>query len=303
MVQLVVDSGCDLPDEFLRKFSISVLPHSVTVGKDAFGDQRNRAQMSHFYSLSLMDRSRHISTGPASTEEIEKNLRGLLEKDRREMVVQTINGNNSPTIDNAREAVRNLSGKVGEKAERMEIYTVDSHTVFAGQGLLAIYTQALIEKGLPAAEVAARAEEFTQCIDGYAAVRDVYYLRERARSKNENHISWLKATLARRLDLHPILHMHRDGSDVRDTLRGFDSCTEGMFELAAEHIREGKLRVPMMVVSIAGRLEDLASAKGFAELEAVARAHKVKIYKAVMSLSGGINLGPGTIALALAIKG
>ena len=35
-------------------------------------------------------------------------------------------------------------------------------------------------------------------------------------------------------------------------------------------------------------------------LEQVAREHKVKVYKTVMSLSGGINLGPETVALALA---
>lgn len=298
MVHLVVDSGCDLPDEFLRKYAVSVLPHSITVGKDTFADQRNRAQMSHFYSTSLVDRSHHISTGPASAGEIERVLREQLAKDRRELVVQTINGNNSPTIDNTREAVRNL----GSDAQGGEIHTVDSHTVFSGQGLLAIYTQALIAKGLPATEVAARAEAFTHSIEGYAAIRDVYYLRERARSKNENHISWLKATLARRLDLHPILHMHRDGSDVHDTLRGFDTCTETLFAMAADSIREDRLRVPMMVVSIAGSLQELNRARGFADLEAVARQYGVKIYQSVMSLSGGTNLGPGTVTLALPAK-
>jgi len=208
-----VDSGCDLPDEFLRKFSIPVLPHSISVGKDTFGDQRNPAQMGHFYSLSLVDRSHQISSGPASSAEIERILRAQAEKGCREFIVQTINGANSPTLQNTRAAAE-----------------------------------------------------------------------------------------ARHLNLHPILSMHRGGSTVTDTLRGYDTCTEALFALAAEQIRAQALLVPIVVVSIAGQLRDLARTAGFAALEKVAQEHGVKVYPAVMSLPGGINLGPGTVALALASK-
>ncbi|MBB3061787.1 fatty acid-binding protein DegV [Microbulbifer rhizosphaerae] len=142
---------------------------------------------------------------------------------------------------------------------------------------------------------------FSRKIHGYAAIRDVYYVRERARNKNEKSISWLKAIAARHLDMHPILSMHGDGSTVADTLRGYDNCTEALFKLAADRIQAGDLLVPMVVVSIAGKLEQLPEMAGFAELEQVSREHKVKIYRSVMSLSGGINLGPGTVSLALAV--
>ncbi|WP_323847241.1 DegV family protein [Microbulbifer magnicolonia] len=301
MVQLVVDSGCDLPDDFLRKFTIPVLPHSVGVGEDTFGDQRNPAKMNHFYSMSLVDRSRHIVTGPAPTEEIGSILRSLVNKGCKDIVVQTINGTNSPTYKNARTAARVLLNS-DDAGDDVAIHTVDSRTLFSGQGLLALYSLMLIRKGLSGAEVANKAEEFSHRIHGYAAINDVYYVRERARSKNENSISWLKATAARHLDLHPILSMHRDGSTVTDTVRGYDNCTEALFKLAIDKIRAGELQVPMVVVSIAGRLENLEQVPGFAELEKVAGEHNVKVYRSVMSLSGGINLGPGTVALALASK-
>ncbi|WP_346839364.1 DegV family protein [Microbulbifer sp. SAOS-129_SWC] len=298
MVQLVIDSGCDLPDEFLRKFSIPVLPHSISVGKDTFGDQRNPAQMAHFYSLSLVDRSRQITSGPASSEEIERILRAQVDRGCREIVVQTINGANSPTLQNARTAVEALR----RDGIEVPMHTQDSHNLFAGQGLLALYTLTQIRKGLSAAEVAERAQEFSNNIHGYAAIRDVYYVRERARSKNENSISWLKATAARHLDLHPILSMHRDGSTVTDTLRGYDKCTEALFNLAVERIEAGQLLAPMVVVSIAGQLKDLPHTPGFATLQKAAQAHGVKVYQSLMSLSGGINLGPGTVSLGLASK-
>ncbi|WP_250463671.1 DegV family protein [Microbulbifer litoralis] len=96
--------------------------------------------------------------------------------------------------------------------------------------------------------------------------------------------------------------MEHTGSSVTRTPRGFDQCTEALFELAADRIRAGELLVPMMVVSIAGRLEDLAKTPGFAALEQAAEEKGVKVYRSVMSLSGGINLGPGTVALALATR-
>ncbi|AOS97458.1 DegV domain-containing protein [Microbulbifer aggregans] len=298
MVQLVVDSGCDLPDEFLRKFSIPVLPHTVSVGKDTFGDQRNPAQMAHFYTLSLVDRSHQILTGPAPTGEIESIIKELVRKGRKDIIVQTINGTNSPTFANAEVAVKNLTATSAN--DEVNVHAVDSHTLFSGQGLLALYTLSLIQRGLEAGEIKKRAEEFRRNIHGYAAIKDVYYVRERARSKNENSISWFKAMAARMLKLHPILSIHHSGSTVTDTIRGFENCTQSLFQLAIDKIRAGELLMPSIVVSIAGKLQDLDKVPGFAALEQVAREHKVKVYKTVMSLSGGINLGPETVALALA---
>ncbi|WP_295804001.1 DegV family protein [uncultured Microbulbifer sp.] len=296
MVQLVVDSGCDLPDEFLRKYAIPVLPHSVTVGKDQFGDQRNPAQMSHFYSLSLVDRSRQVSSGPADEDTIEQVLNKLLAKGHKDIVVQTINAANSPTYANAEAVARKLG------TDDVQIHAVDSHTLFSGQGLLALYTLSLIQKGLSGAQIKSRAEEFGRKIVGYAAIKDVYYLRERGRQKNEKSVSWLKAFMAKSLNLHPIISMTYEGSTVADTVKEYDSCNRRLFDIAAEKIRAGQLLMPAVMVSIAGPLQDLEKTPGFRELQTLAAEHKVKLYRSVMSLSGGINLGPGTVALAFASK-
>lgn len=296
MVQLVVDSGCDLPDEFLRKYRVPVLPHSVSVGKDAFGDQRNPAQMAHFYARSLVDRSRLVNSGPAGEPEIEQVIAKLIQQGQKDIVVQTINAANSPTYANA----RNVARKLGN--DSVNIHTVDSHTLFSGQGLLALYTLSLIHKGLSGAQIKSRAEEFGRKIVGYAAIKDVYYLRERGRQKNEKSVSWLKAFMARSLDLHPILSMTWQGSAVADTVKTYESCAERLFELATDAIQGKGLLMPAIVVSIAGPLQSLESVPGFKALEKIAAAHKVKIYRSVMSLSGGINLGPGTVALAMASK-
>ncbi|WP_237060098.1 DegV family protein [Microbulbifer sediminum] len=298
MVQLVVDSGCDLPDEFLRKFSIPVLPHTVSVGKDVFGDQRNPAQMAHFYTLSLVDRSHQIVTGPAPMAEIESMLQAAIKKGHNDIVVQTINAANSPTYANAVAAAENLTTRGADGSVR--VHTVDTHSLFSGQGLLALYTLSLIRRGLDGAQVATKAEEFRRKVHGYAAIRDVYYVRKRARSKNENSISWLKAMAARLLKLNPILSMHHEGSTVTDTLRGYDRCTEALFRLAVDKIRAGELLMPIVMVSIAGKLSDLEKVPGYQLLKSVAEEHQVKIHQSVMSLSGGINLGPGTVSLALA---
>ena len=296
MVQLVVDSGCDLPDEFLRKYRVPVLPHSVSVGKDVFGDQRNPAQMNHFYTRSLVDRSRVVNSGPAGEQEIEQVLAKLIQQGHKDIVVQTINAANSPTYANAQAVAKKLGG------DAKQIHTVDSHTLFSGQGLLALYTLSLIQKGLSGAQIKSRAEEFGRKIVGYAAIQDVYYLRERGRQKNEKSVSWLKAFMARSLSLHPIVAMTYQGSTVADTVKTYDGCTQRLFELAMEKIQGDSLLMPAIVVSVAGPLSSLEKVPGFKALEKVAAEHKVKIYRSVMSLSGGINLGPGTVALALASK-
>ncbi|MFV8782107.1 DegV family protein [Microbulbifer sp. SA54] len=296
MVQLVVDSGCDLPDEFLRKYAIPVLPHSVSMGNDAFADQRNPAQMAHFYTLSLIDRSRQVATGPASEQDIEQILKRQLQLGQKDIVIQTINAANSPTFANAVNVARKLSN--GD----VQIHPIDSHTLFSGQGLLALFTLSLIQRGMTGAQIKARTEEFGRKITGYAAIRDVYYLRERGRQKNEKSVSWLKAFMARSLNLHPIIKMTHEGSSVADTVKEYDNCNRQLFDIAAEKIRAGELLMPAVVVSIAGPLKDLEKVPGFRAFEQLAQEHKVKVYRSVMSLSGGINLGPGTVALAFAGK-
>lgn len=296
MVQLVVDSGCDLPDEFLRKFKIQVLPHRVSFGNEEFADQRNPAQMNHFYSLSLVDRSRQVNTGPAGEGEIEQIISKLVQQGQKDIVVQTINAANSPTYANA----ANVAQKLGNGDQ--QIHVVDSRSVFCGQGLLALYTLSLIQKGLSGAQITSRAEEFARKITGYAAIQDVYYLRERARQKNENSVSWLKAFMARSLDLHPIIAMRHTGSEVAETVREFENCARRLFELAAEKMRAGDLLLPAIMVSIAGPLQQLDKVPGFKALEKLAAEHKVRIYRSMMSLSGGINLGPNTVALAFASR-
>ncbi|WP_406829154.1 DegV family protein [Microbulbifer sp. ARAS458-1] len=296
MVQLVVDSGCDLPDEFLRKYGVPVLPHRVSVGKDAFGDQRNPAQMSHFYSRSLVDRSRVVNSGPTGEPEIEEVISKLIRQGHTDIVIQTINAANSPTYANAVAVAKRLSG------DAVEIHTVDSHTLFSGQGLLALYTLSLIQKGLTGVQVKSRTEEFGRKIAGYAAIQDVYYLRERGRQKNEKSVSWLKAFMARSLDLHPIISMTYQGSAVADTVKTFDGSTHRLFQIAEEKMAANALLMPAVVVSIAGPLEQLDNIPGFKSFLETAAKHRVKVYRSVMSLSGGINLGPGTVALAIAAK-
>nr|WP_010131504.1 DegV family protein [Microbulbifer agarilyticus] len=296
MVQLVVDSGCDLPDDFLRKYKIPVLPHSVSVGKDQFGDQRNPAQMNHFYSLNLVGRSHQVTSGPASEDEINTILSKLLREGHKDIVVQTINGANSPTYANAVNVAKRLNN------DDAQISAVDSHTLFSGQGLLALYTLSLIQKGLTGTQIKSRTEEFGRKMVGYAAIEDVYYLRERARQKNDKSVSWLKAFFARLLDLHPIVSMTYQGTAVADTVKGYDGCTRRLFQLAEEKMAAGDLLMPAVVVSIAGPLKNLDIVPGFKEFEKVAEKHNVKIYRSVMSLSGGINLGPNTVALAVATK-
>lgn len=296
MVQLVVDSGCDLPDEILRKYAIPVLPLSVSVGTETFGDQRNPAQMAHFYSLSLADRTQQINSGPASVDAIQTVVQKQLDQGAEDIVIQTINGNNSPTYANARQVARALSN------DSKQIHAVDSHTLFAGQGLLALYTLSLIQRGLSGAQIQPRAEEFGRKITGYAAIKDVYYLRERGRQKNEKSVGLLKAVMARSFDLHPILAMDYEGSSVADTVRDYDKCTQRLFERASEEIRAGNLLMPAIAVSIAGHVDQLEKVSGFDAFIETAKEHQVKVFRSVMSLSGGINLGPGTVSLAFARK-
>jgi fatty acid-binding protein DegV len=70
---------------------------------------------------------------------------------------------------------------------------------------------------------------------------------------------------------------------------------------AIRQVEQGLLS-PYVVVSIAGDLSGLDSHEGFKALQNAATQKGVAVLSCVMGLTGGLNVGPGSICVAFAAE-
>ena len=72
-----------------------------------------------------------------------------------------------------------------------------------------------------------------------------------------------------------------------------------LFAFAVERVRAGLL-TPTLCLSYGGELEQMRALPGYAALVAACEEHHVERFETVMSLTGMINVGSGSLTLGFA---
>lgn len=299
MTRLLVDSACDLPRSVIEKANIALLPATIIYDQQSMQDYREPEQMIRLYKSGLIEKGHSSETAPTSSDDIYKILEGLIKQGESEFIIQTVNRARSPTFEHATDAIARLKKKY--PSEDLVIRLQDSRTIFTGQAVLAAHTLALLKKGVHGTQLRRVIDGLSSQVHAYQVPRDVYYLRERARKKGDNSISWFGAVIGRTLHVCPILLALDDHTFPVARVRGFDSAAETLFRHTIEKVNAGLLS-PFVAVSYAGDPSELRDIQGFAELQAAVKARKYQMIISPMSLSGGVNLGPGTLSIGFATE-
>ena len=301
-IGLVVDSGCDLPKDFIDANNILVMPVPIRIGKEIYVDDRDPQRAREFYARHEIDKSHDAETAPPSVEQIRTLLLEHAVGEFDYALVQTVPKSRSPIYDNATEAAHAiLSGykKVREAAGRegpFRIRVSDSQTLFAAQGVLAAETVRLINAGTKIGDIRQRISDLTPKTTGYAVVPDLYYVHKRARKKGDKSVGFVGALMGSALDIKPILCARRDQTFPVAKVRGFESAVEKMFAHACQCVEDGLL-TPIVCVSYAGDPDAVFQMPGFNALKAATEKHDVQLLVSHMGLTGGVNIGPGAISV------
>lgn len=306
-IGVVVDSACDLPKPFVADNRIEILPISVRIDNQTFIDDRDPGRTMDFYRTHIGDKGHNAETLPFTVDEIRDLFLNRLVVDFDYVLVQTIMKSRSPIYENATKAsfailngykqVRKSAGVEGPFALRV----MDTQQIFCGQGIIAAETIRLIQSGTPVNRIRQQIDALAPHVYSYATFPDIYYIRERARKKGDHSISWIGATLGTALDIKPIIRGFRGDTHPVAKVRGFENAVEKMFDYAVGQIQNGLL-APYLCISHAGDLEVIKSLPGYDRLEAAAQAAGVTLLPSVMSMTGGVNTGPGTVCIGLAAK-
>lgn len=307
-IGLVVDSGCDLPQEFMQEHGIVLLPIAIRLGDDSLIDAHDAEAAMEFYRNEIGSRGADADTTAYTTDQITELFLGRLVGEYDYVFCQTVMRSRSRIFENATKAsFRILSGYRSQREEAgcdspFAMRVIDTGTLFTGQGVIAAETARLIASGAGATEIRQRIDYMVSSVQAYAVPQDVYYLRARARRKGDRSLGLLGATLASAFDIKPILIGHRNATDAIAKVRGFDDAAERVLNNIRRQVIAG-LDAPFVCISYAGDLQFMHMLPGYPELVEVCEERGVTLLESVMSVTGGINLGPGTLTVAMLAKG
>lgn len=299
MTTLIVDSACDLPRSLIDKSNIRLLPATIIYDQQSLQDFRDAAQTIKLYSSGAFNKGHDSETAPTSSRDIARIIEDTISAGENDIVIQTVNRVRSPTYENAVEATSTVLKN--HPNQQLSIRVQDSRTVFTGQGVLAAHTIALINKGVSGTKLRRVIDLLSSKVHAYQVPKDVYYLRTRGRKKGDNSIGFFGAVLGRALHVSPIVLALNDQTFPVEKIRGFNNAANTLFNHTIEKVKEGLLS-PFICISIAGDPKELNTLPGFQELKLAIKARKYQLIVTPMSLSGGVNLGPGTISLAFATE-
>ncbi|MCH8552355.1 MAG: DegV family protein [Natronospirillum sp.] len=299
-VALVIDASCDLPLSLINEHDISVLPVSIFTNGRELLDWRHPDTTLSYYQEHLVDKGNEVTTQPVTTEEA---IRLLSEGPLRKadyVLVQTTSRTRSETFDRLTEAAYELNVRLKREQPQRTVRVMDSHALFAGQGLIAAHTQALIRKGLEGSQLRRAAAVVADHTHTLVIPPDLYYIRERARQRGETSITLVRALLGRTLGITPIVCGYRDNHFPAAKFKGFAAAVEGAAAQILKQVDKKALRSPYVSISYAGDLTELTQFEGVGHLRERHQAGDIRLIISTMGLAGATYLGPGAMSMGVA---
>lgn len=304
---LAIDAACDLSQDFMLQHNIAVMPITVKVDRETFMDKRDPAEMERFISKQLGSRSHTAETEPCPIEDVQKLFLEKLVLEQDCVFCLTITSTRSPINEHVNRAsfgilknyrqVREDAGIPGPFMMRV----IDTRNIFAGAAPAIYAATRMIAAGDTPAAIRERLLYIADHSYGYMLPRDLYYLRARAKKKNDHSVSLFSAMLGSALDIKPLLRCFRGETGPVGKIRGFEHGAEALFGYAAKRVRAGLL-VPMICVSYGGDISVLGTLPGYADLHSACAECGVELMEAPMSITGMVNVGEGAVTLGLAAE-
>lgn len=306
-IGIVVDSACDLPQEYLQQNDIVVLPITVRIGDAVLADHRNEEATLSFLQAHVAERGHEAETIPFTVEQIRDLFLSRLVIDYDHVYCMTITKTRSPIYDNAMQAsfailndykpVRQAAGHNSPFALRV----IDTQTLFAAQGITAVEAVRMRAADTNVQQMRTKLEYLAANSHGYMIPRDLYYLRARARTKGDRSVSFMSAALGSALDIKPVLHGHAGKTEPVAKLKGFDNAVEQMFKFAGHRVMAGLL-TPTVCLSYGGDLAEMRALPGYNRLRDVCANNNIEVFESVMSLTGMVNVGKGAVVVGFAAE-
>ncbi len=288
MIKLFADSTCDLTDEILEQYNISIAPLSINIGEKTFKDRVDIQPEEFFQRLAVLDKL-PTTAMPSPSEYIDIMEQGIKDGYKDFICINMSSG----TSGSYQSAVLAREDFLEEhKGEGIRVHVIDSKCMSHGSGYLLLKSALLIEKGASYEEIIDFNETYKTNIKHFLVVDDLDNLIKSGRLTN------VSAMIGKVLRIKPIMSM-RDGKGA------IVAKVRGRKKVLKHYINEYKLRVDKELTSfiIIGYTSDMIYAQNLKKLFEEEVQYKGDIYIMQMGVSVGTHVGLGGLSLYFIEKG
>ena len=194
--KIVVDSCCELPDQFRKDPRFEIVPLGLEVGDYRIMDDEN------FDQELFLKKVAECPVCPRSSCPSPERYMQACETEADHVYIVTLSSNLSGSHNSALLGKNLCQEKHGEK----QIHVVDSRSASRGETQIAMKAMELEEQGLPFETIVERLEAFRSGMHTYFVLDNLETLRKNGR------LTGVKALVASTLNIKPVMAGTREGT-------------------------------------------------------------------------------------------
>jgi len=276
MIRIVTDSTCDLPQHYVDRHHIQVVPIVIRFDQETFLDNVT-IDPPTFYRM-IQERQALPKTSQPSPGDFAEVFRDLAtEKDCDQILSIHITGKLSGTCQSAQMAAETVRDEI-------PVQVFDSLGGSASLGYMCIEAGRMAEAGASMAEILARLEYIRNEVNLYLVLANLRFAQMSGR------VGKLQGTLASLLNVKPIIHLQDGIVDVFERVRTRRRALDRILDLTAERVGDAPVNL--------GIVHAQATAEAEALLEqAQQRFNCQESYINDLALGLAVQFGPGTMGL------
>ena len=278
-VAYLVDSGSNVPEEYVKLGNMNVIPLKIIYKNEEFIDNVNITPQEVYDRL-----PEEIPTTSLPSGEIISDIFKKIQDEGFKKVICV-------TISSGLSGTNNMVRVISESFTDMEVLTIDSKNIGVGSGLIAVQAYKYVEAGLDWETIKEKVEQDVKHSKIFFHVPTLEYLQKGGR------IGLVASILGNMLNLKPVITCNEDG--VYDTvakIRGNKKSVQKAIELTSDFA--GKAKKYNLAIAYGGE-----TAK--AQVEEIRSALKEElplfdeIFEGEVSPALGVHTGPGLIGIGI----
>ena len=276
-VQILVDSACDLTEEYYNKYNIDMVPLTVHLNDEDF---RDGIDISPKEVYDAMRKGASTKTSQVSPQTFKDTFTSYVEKNQPFIYLAF-----SSELSGTYQTAKMMEQEVKEQYPDAQFEVINTRCASIGYGLVVLRAAELALEGASMDEIVDMATYHAQHMEHIFTVDDLEYLYRGGR------VSRTAAFVGSLLNIKPLLHVERGKLVPIEKIRGSKRVLSRMIEVMEE--RGTDLKNQRIGISHG---DDLETAEKLAEMIREKFGTEEIIIEMVGSVIGA-HSGPGTIAL------
>ncbi len=277
-IALVTDSTCDLPDELIEKYNISIVPIAVQVNEQSFLDRIN---ISTKEVVNLLEKpGQHVTTSQPPYQYFDDIYQKLGEENEAIISIH-ISGKLSGTYQAAC-----IASKKNEYHDKIQV--IDARTSSVGLGLIVLEAARLIEERVPLNQLLERLNHYIQHCKIFVSIPTLKYLIRSGR------LDRIKGFIGSMMRLKPVITLNQEGAfEEAAKVVGLHRLWDKTLELACQFALTEK--EPCFAIA---HIQDINLANWY-QKQLKNRFPQSEIYIAEGSPALSVHIGRGGTAIAV----